>query len=196
MICAGVTGGIGSGKSYVCKVFEQLGIPVFYADSEVKKMYDDTPEVRAQLVEAFGEKIYDNGKLNRKLLAQIAFGSSSALARLNAIAHPAAGKRFLAWAARQKNTPYVLHEAALMFESSAHRLMDKVITVAAPLELRIQRVMHRDSCSRQEVERRIAHQLSDSERAARADYTIDCDDSTPLLPQVLKIHGELRIMRN
>jgi dephospho-CoA kinase len=191
MIRVGITGGIGSGKSYVCKVFEHLGIPVFYADSEVKKMYDDTPEVHAQLVEAFGEKIYDNEALNRKQLSQIVFGSSQALARLNAIAHPAVGKRFLAWAEQQKNVPYVLHEAALMFESNAHQLMDKVITVTAPIELRIQRVMHRDSCSRQEVELRMAHQLSDEERKTRADYTIECDNVTPLLPQVLKIHEEL-----
>jgi len=191
MMRVGVTGGIGSGKSHVCRVFEHLGIPVFYADHEVKKMYDDTPEVHAQLIKAFGEDIYNGSVLNRALLAQKVFGNSQALARLNAIAHPAVGQRFLAWAAQQKNVPYVLHEAALMFESSAYKLVDKVITVNAPAELRIQRVVQRDSCSRQEVEQRMAHQLSDEERTARADYTIICNDTTPLLPQVLAIHEQL-----
>jgi dephospho-CoA kinase len=187
----GVTGGIGSGKSHVCKAFECLGIPVFYADSEVKKMYDDTPEVHAQLIAAFGKEVYDKEILNRQLLAQKVFGNSQALATLNQIAHPAVGKRFLAWCEQQKNAPYVLHEAALLFESNAHRLVDKVIAVTAPTGLRIQRVLRRDRCTRTEVEQRMAHQLSDKERTLRADYTITCDDATPLLPQILKIHEEL-----
>ena len=187
----GITGGIGSGKSHICRVFEQLGIPVFYTDSEAKKMYDDTPEVQAQLIETFGREIYSKGLLNRPLLAQIVFSNPQSLSKLNAIAHPAVGRRFLAWAERQGSVPYVLKEAALMFESEGYKLVNKVITVNAPAELRVQRVMLRNGCSRQEVEQRMAHQLSDEDRTARADFTIDCDDATPLLPQILKIHEEL-----
>ncbi len=191
MIRVGITGGIGSGKSHICKVFECLGIPVFYADDEVKKMYDDTPSVHAQLIQEFGKEIYDGEILNRKQLAQKVFGNREALAKLNAIAHPAVSKRFLEWSERQENAPYVLHEAALMFESSAHKLMDKIITVTSPIDIRLQRVMHRDRCTREEVLQRMAHQLSDEERNTRADFVIVSNNATPLLPQVLKIHEQI-----
>jgi dephospho-CoA kinase len=191
MLRIGITGGIGSGKSYICKAFEHLGIPVFYADDEVKKMYDDTPEVHAQLIAAFGENIYSNENLNKKQLAQKVFSDSSALQTLNAIAHPAVEKRFTAWCARQKNAPYVIQEAALMFESNAHRQMDKVITVTSPVEVRLERVTGRDGCTREEVRQRMAHQLSDEERNPRADFVIVNDNVAPLLPQIIKIHEAL-----
>ncbi len=155
-------------------------------------MYDDTPEVHAQLIAAFGENIYSNGALNKKLLAQKAFGDSSALQKLNAIAHPAAEKRFMEWCTRQKNVPYVLHEAALMFESNAHRLMDKVIAVTSPMEVRLARVIGRDGgCTQEEVLQRMAHQLSDDERNSYADFVIVSNNVAPLLPQIIKIHEAL-----
>lgn len=186
MIRIGITGGIGSGKTTVCRVLEHLGIPVFYADLEVKNMYEDDAEVQAQLVQAFGEAIYCNGKPDRKRLAQQAFGSAAALAALNAIAHPAVAKRFDRWAEQQR-APCVAQEAALIFESGAHLLLNKVVTVAAPKELRIQRVMQRDGCTRSEVLHRMSYQLSDAERNSKADFCIVNDDKTPLLPQILEI---------
>ncbi|MDR0566649.1 MAG: dephospho-CoA kinase [Prevotellaceae bacterium] len=186
MMRIGVTGGIGSGKTTICRALENLGIPVFYADKEVKNMYEDDAEVQAMLARTFGEAVYRNGKPDRQLLAQKAFGSPAALAALNAIAHPAVAKRFDTWAAQQR-APCVAQEAALIFESGAHRQLDKVITVSAPQALRIQRVMLRDGCTRSEVLRRMEHQLSDAARAERADFCIVNDDATPLLPQILEI---------
>lgn len=191
MLRVGITGGIGSGKSHICKAFERLGIPVFYADDEVKKMYDDTPEVHAQLIAAFGENIYSNGALNKPLLAQKVFSNSNALQKLNAIAHPAVEKRFTKWCAKQKNVPYVLQEAALMFESNAHKLMDKIITVSSPVEVRLARVAERDRSTREEILQRMAHQLSDDERSSRADFVVVSDGVAPLLPQIIKIHEAL-----
>jgi dephospho-CoA kinase len=190
MIRIGVTGGIGSGKTTICRVLENFGIPVFCADQEVKSIYDDDAEVQAHLVRIFGAEIYSNGKLDRKLLAQKVFGNDAALAALNAIAHPAVAKRFGEWVKRQ-HAPCVAQEAALIFESNAHLLLDKIITVNAPEALRIQRVILRDGCTRREVLRRMRHQLSDAERTSRADFCIVNDDATPLLPQILEILGEI-----
>jgi dephospho-CoA kinase len=186
MMRIGVTGGMGSGKTTVCRVLEALGIPVFYADKEAKDMYGDDAEVQALLVKAFGGGIYRGGKPDLKQLAQKAFGSAAALAALNAIAHPAVARRFDRWAAQQR-APCVAQEAALIFESNAHLRLDKVITVSAPKALRLQRVTRRDGCTRSEALRRMERQLSDAERAERADFCIVNDDATPLLPQILEI---------
>ncbi|MDR1417198.1 MAG: dephospho-CoA kinase [Prevotellaceae bacterium] len=187
----GVTGGMGSGKTTICWTLESMNIPVFYADEEVKKMYEDNGEVKAMVVEAFGEDIYSSGRLNKKLLAEKVFGNAAALATLNAIAHPAAAKRVAAWV-EQQHAPCVVQEAALMFESSAYRQLDKIVTVNAPEELRIQRVMQRDGCARHEALRRMARQLSDAERTARADFCIVNDDVTPLLPQILEFRKKFK----
>ncbi|MDR3188240.1 MAG: dephospho-CoA kinase [Prevotellaceae bacterium] len=186
----GVTGGMGSGKTTVCRVLESLSIPVFYADREVKRLYEADAEVQASLIRAFGEDIYAGGKLNRALLAQKVFGNNAALAALNAIAHPVVANRFEEWVGRQ-HAPCVAQEAALIFESGAHTLFNKIITVNAPEALRIQRVELRDGCTRSEALCRMKHQLSDDERTARADFCIVNDDATPLLPQILKIIGEI-----
>ncbi len=191
MLRVGITGGIGSGKSLVCKSFELLGIPVFYADDEVKKMYDDTPSIHEQLIATFGEDVYSNGILNKKQLAQKVFGNKEAVQQLNAIAHPAVAKRFLVWTEKQKNVPYVIEEAALIFESHADQFLNKVINVSASEVLRVKRVVLRDGATPDEVRQRMAHQLSDEERNTRADYTIINDENTPLLSQILRIHEEL-----
>lgn len=182
----GVTGGMGSGKTTVCKVLEVMNIPVFYADTEVKKMYEDDDEVKMLIVRAFGENMYSNGELNKKFLAEKVFGNAAALAALNAIAHPAVEKRFAAWVERQR-APCVALEAALMFESNVNRLLNKIVTVNAPEELRIRRVIQRDGCTRSEALRRMKCQLSDAERTARADFCIVNDDEVPLLPQILEL---------
>ncbi|MDR0711774.1 MAG: dephospho-CoA kinase [Prevotellaceae bacterium] len=191
MMRIGVTGGIGSGKTTICKALENLNIPVFYADREAKNIYSDDPEVRALLVKTFGEAIFCSGKPDVKLLAQKVFGDDAALAALNAIVHPAVAKRFDGWV-KQQRSPCVAQEAALIFESNAHLHLDKIITVNAPEELRIQRVLLRDGCTRSEALRRMRHQLSDAERTSRSAFCIVNDDATPLLPQILKILEEIR----
>lgn len=193
MMRVGLTGGMGSGKTTIGKALENLNIPVFYADKEVKDMYEDNAEVQALLVKAFGEAIYSHGKLNRQQLAQKVFGDAAALAALNAIAHPAVAQRFDRWAERQP-APCVVQEAALIFESNAHLHLDKVITVNAPKELRVQRVVLRDGCTRNEALSRMKRQLSDEERTAQADFCIVNDDVTPLLPQILNVLEEIRCL--
>jgi dephospho-CoA kinase len=193
MMRVGITGGIGSGKTTICKALENLNIPVFYADVEVKKMYEDDAGVQASIVEAFGEAMYSHGKLNKNMLAQKVFGDAAALAALNAIAHPAVERRFAEWMKRQ-HAPCIAQEAALIFESNTHRLFDKVVTVNAPEELRIQRVVLRDGCTRDEVLRRMKHQLSDAERTSLADFCIVNDDATPLLPQILEFCRSIGIL--
>ncbi|MDR3329455.1 MAG: dephospho-CoA kinase [Prevotellaceae bacterium] len=190
MMRVGITGGIGSGKSLVCRALQSFGVPVFYADSEVKQMYDSDEEVRRLLVAAFGEEAYAGGKVNARRLAQLAFADSGRLAALNAIAHPALARRYAAWAERQE-AAYTVIEAALLFEADIQRLLDKVATVSAPEALRVARVAQRDGCPPSEALRRMAHQLTDGQRSALADITIVNDNATPLLPQILRLHEAL-----
>lgn len=186
----GITGGIGSGKSLACKVLLTMGIPVFVADEEVKKIYDEDTEVKHQLINAFGSNIYKNNLLDRKALAAIAFNNPEMLAKLNAIAHPAVANRFNSWIERQ-HAPYVVEEAALMFESKANLRMDCIISVSAPENIRIQRVMQRNHCSEEEVRRRMRYQMNEKERNGLSDFVIVNDNESPLLPQLLEVHSIL-----
>lgn len=185
----GITGGIGSGKTTVCKIFETLGIPVYYADDRAKWLMAHDPALKASIVAAFGPEAYHpDGALNRAYLARAVFGDAAQLKRLNALVHPAVGRDAEAWHARQAGVPYTLKEAALLFESGSYRRLDKVITVFAPRELRLQRIMRRDEVSRDQVEARMAHQLPEEEKVRRADYVIYNDGRAPLIRQVWKIH--------
>lgn len=188
----GLTGGIGSGKSTVAKIFETLGIPVYYADLEAKRlMVEDTSLVEA-IKELFGEEAYDaNGRLNRAFIAQRAFPEPELLKKLEALVHPAVLRDGERWHAAQRDAPYTIKEAALLFESGSYRQLDKVITVFAPLELRIQRVMARDKSAREDVEARIARQMPEDEKIALADFVVYNDGSRSLISQVWQIHKEL-----
>lgn len=190
MLKVGLTGGIGSGKTFVANIFASLGIHIYYADVEAKKLYDTNHTLQQQLRSTFGNRIFERNILNKKALAAIVFSDSNALAKLNALVHPVVEKHFNAWVIQQ-NSPYVIQEAAILFESGFNKLMDKTIVVAAPEELRIERIAKRDSISAEEIRKRMQHQLPQAKLTNMASYTITADDATPLLPQVLNIHNRL-----
>jgi dephospho-CoA kinase len=183
----GLTGGIGAGKTTVAKVFKALGIPVFNADEVAKELMQTNPEIKNQLLATFGEQVYlANGTLDKTYLANIVFKDAYQLELLNAIVHPVTIQAAKDWAATQ-SAPYVIKEAALLFEAGATDGLTAIIGVAAPLNLRIQRVMQRDACSKIEVEQRMRHQISDTIKLKLCDWVIDNNDQDLTIPQVLKI---------
>ena len=172
MIRVGVTGGIGSGKSTVCRLFAERGVPVYDSDSEAKRLMREGPSLRAALVEAFGDETFRDGVLNRRYLAATVFGDRHALARLEALVHPCVKRDFERWAAERTAESYVVLECAILYESGMDAAVDRVVAVVAPEELRLVRVNARDGASAAEIRRRMAAQLSDDVLSARADYTI------------------------
>lgn len=192
MKIVGITGGIGSGKSVVCKVFEQLGIPIYDADSAAKLLYDKFPELKQSIKELVSEDAIDkNGNVNRKKLAEIIFNSDEKLAILNKLVHPLVKLDFKNWVDSHKGYPYLIKEAAILFESGANKDCDNVITVISPIELRIERIRQRDKKTKTEIESIISRQLSDEELIKRSDFVIYNDEKQMLIPQVLKVHEEL-----
>jgi len=190
MIRVGLTGGIGSGKSTVAQVFEVLGIPVFYADDEAKKILNEDEELKEQIVKNFGGESYVDGKLNRSYIASIVFNDKAKLEILNSLTHPATLKRGEEWMNKQ-NTPYAIHEAALVFEANVKERLDYVIGVFSLEELRIKRVMERDGITRDEVMKRIKRQMNEDEKMKLCDFVLINDEQQLLLPQVLKLHEQL-----
>jgi dephospho-CoA kinase len=191
MLKIGITGNIGSGKTTVSKIFEVLDIPVFYADDAAKNVMINDPILIDALKSTFGKEAYlDNSTLNRKHIAAIVFNDEAQLAKLNSLVHPAVFRAFDTWVAQTKNAPYVLKEAALLFESSSYKMCDRTIMVTAPLELRIKRVMQRDRLSRAEVESREARQFTEEKKTQLADYLIRNDDTELVIPQVMKLHKQ------
>jgi len=189
MLKIGLTGNIGSGKSLVSNVFEKLGVPVFNADTEAKKILDSIT-LRPQLLSTFGKDIEDktNNSINRKKLAAIVFTSPEMLNKLNGLIHPQLRKEFQNWWPQQTNSRYVIQEAAILFENDFTNLFDKTLVVAAPKHIRLQRVMQRDNASEEEVLARMNNQWSDIQKEAAADYIIHNDGTQMLLPQILKLH--------
>lgn len=190
MLRVGITGGIGSGKSIIARVFTNLGIPVYYADTAAKKLMETDPALQAAIHQQFGDQVYTDGKLNRANLAAIVFKDRQKLDRLNALVHPATLRDAENWMQGQKG-PYALKEAALIFESGSQAGLDYVIGVSAPQHIRIHRVMQRDGISRDDVLKRIDKQLDQSLVMRLCDYVIVNDDQQLVVPQVLKIHEEL-----
>ncbi|RFS20597.1 dephospho-CoA kinase [Chitinophaga silvatica] len=191
MLKIGITGGIGSGKSTVSKIFELLGIPVYYADDKAKDIMIRDQELVAQIKAHFGNDVYDqNGVLNRKQLGNIVFNDKEKLKILNSLVHPATIKDADQWALEQ-SAPYVLKEAALLFESESFHHLDKIIGVYAPQPLRIQRVMKRDNVSREDVLARINKQIDESIKMKLSDYIIYNDEQKMVIPQVLALHEQL-----
>ena len=186
----GITGGIGSGKSTIAELFKLLGYPVYSADIRSKWLMDNDPDIKAQLIATFGKEVYP-GKLDRAALANIIFNDEEALAKVNAIAHPAVEKDFLQWRSEQ-NTSIVFKEAAILFESGSYKSVDKTICVVAPEVIRVKRVMQRDGVSAKQVQERIANQWTDEKKMALADYVIYADDNQLAIPQALSILEQIK----
>ncbi len=194
MMKIGITGGIGSGKTTVCRLFEALGIPVYYADERAKQLMVQNTEIRTALCREFGETVYlPDGTLNRGYLADIVFNDKARLAVLNSITHPIVAQDGLDWHNAQKNTPYTLKEAALLIESKSYLQLDKIILITAPLQTRIERVILRDNTTEEAVRARIAQQLSDDEKRPFAHFFIHNENGSDLETQVLAIHEQLKI---
>lgn len=191
MLKIGITGGIGSGKSTVSRIFELLGVPVYYADDRAKDIMVRDPELIAQIKHHFGEEIYDTqGALNRKLLGSIVFNDKDKLAVLNSLVHPATIRDSDNWA-QQQQTPYVLKEAALLFETESFHHLDKIIAVFAPQPLRVHRVMKRDNVTRNEVLARMYKQIDETIKMRLSDFIIHNDEQHMVIPQVLALHEQL-----
>jgi len=190
MLKIGITGGIGSGKSTVAKVFEMLGIPVYYADDAAKRLMNEDEELKEKIQLQFGNDVYKDGKLNRKELAAIVFNDPSKLVLLNSLVHPATLKDAERWMQKQA-TPYAIKEAALIFESGAQEQLDHVIGVTTPAPLRIQRSMQRDGISREEVIARMDKQMDETIKMKLCDFVITNNEQEMLLPQVLALHEKL-----
>ena len=186
----GVTGGIGSGKSTICKVFEVLGIPVYYADERAQTLILTDSRIRKGYKALFGENVYEDGQLNRKLVADRIFSDRTLLENVNHLVHPVVREDFLQWTERQE-APYVIEEAAVLLERGGQHLLDRVIVVSAPESLRIQRVVQRDGTYEEKVKERMKNQWTDQQRRAFADYEVLADDRHLVVPQVLQIHAEL-----
>ena len=190
MMVVGLTGGIGSGKSTIAKEFAALGIAVFNSDEQAKVLIATDAQVKERIIAAFGEEAYQNGEYNRAYIAQIVFNNPEKLAILNSIVHPALAKYFKQWAKKQIS-PYVLKEAAILFESGSYKDCDYIITVTAPEQVRIARVMARDHCTEAQVRARIAQQWSDAQRIALSNAVIENIDLESAKEQVKRIHFQL-----
>ncbi|MCZ4222201.1 dephospho-CoA kinase [Pedobacter rhodius] len=190
MYKVGITGGIGSGKTTVCKVFEVLGIPVFYADTEAKSiMIKDTLLIEG-IKSTFGKASYfEDGKLNNKHLAALVFNNETELAKLNALVHPAVFRAYASWEEQvNAKVPYTLKEAALLFESDSYKMCDTSILVTAPLNIKINRVMQRDNVTVEQVKARMNKQLSDEQKTKMANHFIINDEAHSIIEQVLTLH--------
>ncbi|HNP45113.1 MAG TPA: dephospho-CoA kinase [Panacibacter sp.] len=190
----GLTGGIGSGKTTAAKVFSTLGIPVFDADSAARDVMNENETLRKNIIAAFGEESYTNNILNRKYIAGIVFNDPGKLEQLNAMVHPATIAMADEWFAKQTGA-YVIKEAALMFESGAAAGLDYIIGVTAPQHIRIQRVMHRDKITRDEVLARMDKQLDESMKMKLCDFVLINDEQELLIPQVVALHEKLLTLK-
>jgi len=190
MFRMGITGGIGSGKTLICGILEKLGVSVYYADSSARKLMDTDTGLRQGIVEMFGDRAFGKDGLNREFLADAVFGDDERLSGLNRLVHPAVREDFFRWEALQGGSPYVVEEAAILFESGASELMDLSVLVYAPEELRISRVIERDRVEREVVLKRMGHQISEKEKMGMAGHIIYNDGSQMLLPQVIELHNK------
>lgn len=192
MIKIAITGGIGSGKSYVSHLLEDMNIPVYNADNEAKRLTVSDEGIRRELVALLGEEVYKEGALNRPLLASYLFSDPAHAAQINAIIHPRVRKDFAAWAEQWEGCEVAGMESAILYEASFENTVDAVVMVYAPVDLRVQRAMYRDGASEEQVRARIAAQMDDEEKCRRADFTVVNDGVQPLLPQLNAIIEQLK----
>jgi dephospho-CoA kinase len=193
MLHIGVTGGIGAGKSTVGRVFEILGIHVFYADEESKQLLSD-PIVKLEVMKLLGVNVYLDEVADRKKIAHIVFNNKETLKSFNAIMHPAVNRRFKSWLYQQHDVPYIIKEAALIFETGIEKDLNKVIVVAAHMDLRIRRIQSRDGITEEQVLLRMQNQWPQEEKIRLADFIINNNDEQPIIPQVLTLHEKLTAM--
>lgn len=186
----GVTGGIGSGKTTVCRVFAVLGIPVFSADAEAKRIQDSDRELQKKINSFAGKDLFTTGRLDRTELARLIFNDKDLLEKVNSVVHPAVFRYFRQWAARQ-DAPYSVMEAAILFESGASRMMDRIVTVVTPIEERIERLINGNKFTREQIIERINNQIDDESRITKSDYVIFNSENDMIIPAVLGIHDEM-----
>jgi dephospho-CoA kinase len=190
VVKVGVTGGMGSGKSTICRIFEIMSVPVYYADMRARKLIEEDDRLIEGYQLLFGADAYVDGRLNRSLVAERIFTNKVLLQKVNELVHPVVREDFEKWVYRQ-DSPYVIEEAAVLLESGGRKIFDKVVLVSAPEELCVSRVVARDNVTREQVLERIHNQWPDARRRPFCDYEIVADDQHLLVPQVLNIHNEL-----
>jgi len=189
MLKVGITGGIGSGKSTISRILENLGVPVFNSDEEGRIILNEDKQAKIEVMQIFDKDMYNsNGELDRERMASVVFNDPRALNRLNTIVHPRVNEAFHAFCELHEQVPYVLKEAAILFESGNYHDLDKVVTVFAPKEDRIKRVMKRDGVGDEKVRKRMTFQYTDEERNELADFIILNEEGVDLLPQVMELH--------
>ena len=193
MLKIGLTGGIGSGKTTVAHIFETLGIPVYYADDAAKRLMNTNEELKSLIIQHFGNESYQQGELNRKYIASIVFNDKEKLELLNSLTHPITMQDALVWMNKQ-TTPYVIKEAALLFESGAAEQLDYIIGVYAPQHIRVKRVMDRDKTSIDEVMKRITRQIDEEMKMKLCDFVITNNDQQLVIPQVLELDKKFRTL--
>ena len=191
----GLTGGIGSGKTTIANIFQSFGIPIYIADDEAKKIME-SPEIINEIKDVFGTSVFENEVLNRQKLAEIVFNTPKKLEQLNKIVHPAVKKHFDQWLSNHTTSPYIVYEAAILFESGRYKDCDVIITVTAPVETRIHRVIERDRTTRALVLKRINSQWTDDERISKSDFVIENTAIEEAKTEVLKILKILKIKQN
>jgi dephospho-CoA kinase len=191
-LTVGITGGIGSGKSTICKIFRLLNVPVFEADLEAKKLIHSNSVIKAGLIDLFGEAIYTaDGTVDRKELAKLIFNDENQLAKVNKLVHPLIRAEFKSWLEKQ-SAPYIIHEAAILFESGFYKMMDYTILVSAPENIRIERVSKRDNVTREQVKERIQKQWTDQHKRELATLEIKNDNKELIIPQIIEIDKQIK----
>lgn len=189
MMKIGVTGGIGSGKSTVCNIFRNLGVPVFDSDQVSRDIVDEDENINSALKATFGKDMFfQDGTMDRKRLAQLVFNNPPELEKLNAIIHPVVFRKFDEFCEKNKKARYLIKEAAILFETNTHKNLDRIINVYAPKELRIERVLKREETTREKIEKIMRFQYSDEDKNKLSDYIIVNENIDDLLPQVMEIH--------
>jgi len=186
----GLTGGIGSGKTTVAKLFKELGVPVYNSDLRAKKLMNNSKGIRTAVIDLLGKDSYELERLNKKYIADRVFSNKELLQRLNSIVHPAVRKDFSRWV-KKKKTSYVIQEAAILFENNAYSNFDKIILVKAPKEVRLERIIARDNGSNEEILARMENQWDDSKKIPLSDYIIENIDLDKTKLQVEQIHRQL-----
>ena len=192
MISIAITGGIGSGKSYVCKQLEAMGVPIYDADSQAKQLMLTDPVIKEQLVALLGEDVYEHGQLNKKMLAEYLFAEASHADLINGIVHPRVKHHFLMWLQSNADKEIAGMECAILFESGFDQVVDKVVMVTAPEPLRLERAMKRDAATQQQIKARMNMQMPDAEKERRSHFSICNDGKMPVEPQIAALIEKLK----